>query len=172
VFEWARWCRRALVAAGVVGLVVGGVSIFGQPDREILYQPEPPLTVCGVHGCTFIYRMEVGNSGAASQDEVTVRLQRAVVETALLPVRVRNYGKIERPVRVWDEGDIRVYALGGLESQARVEVGFALRGETADTALPWTRILARVEAPGSTVSEGSPGWTMVLRAWLAIFRVF
>jgi hypothetical protein len=172
VLDWARWCRRALVAVGVVALVMGGVSIFGQPDREILYQPEPPLTVCAAQGCTFIYRLEVGNSGAAPQDEVTVRLHRAVVETALLPVRVRDFGKIDRPVREWDEGDLRVYALGRLESRARVEVGLALRGERPDTVVPWARILARVEAPGSTVRLGSPGWTMVLRAWLAIFRLF
>ncbi len=96
MLDWARWCRRALVAAGVVALVMGGVSIFGQPEREILYQPEPPLTVCGEHGCTFIYRLEVGNSGAEPQDEVIVRLRRDVVEAAILPVKARNYGKIER----------------------------------------------------------------------------
>jgi hypothetical protein len=160
------------MAVGAVALVMGGVSIFGQPEREVLYQPEPPLTVCGAHGCTFIYRLEVGNSGAAAQDEVIVRLRRDVVDAAILPVKVRNFGKIERRVRAWDEGDLRVYALGRLESQARVELGFTLRGATADTVVPWSRILAHVEAPGSSVSVGSPGWTMVLRAWLAIFRVF
>ena len=170
--DWARWCRRALVAAGVVALVTGGVSIFGQPEREILYQPEPPLAVCGENGCTFIYRLEVGNSGAESQDEVIVRLRRDVVEAAILPVKARNYGKIERRIRVWDEGEVRAYALGRLESQVRVELGFALRGATRDAMLPWTRILAGVEAPGSRVSVGSTGWTMLLRAWLAIFRVF
>ena len=170
--DWARWCRWALVAAGVVALAMGGVSIFGQPDREILYQPEPPLTVCGAHGCTFLYRLEVGNSGAGPQDEVIVRLQRDVVEAAILPVKARDYGKIERRVRVWDEGSVRAYALGRLESQARVELGFVLRGATPDALVPWTRILAGVEAPGSSVSVGSAGWTMLLRAWLAIFRVF
>jgi len=172
VRDWARWCRRALVAAGVLALVMGGVSIFGQPDREILYQPEPPLTVCGEHGCTFIYRLEVGNTGAASQDDVIVRLRRDVVEAAILPVKARDYGKIERRIRVWDEGDVRVYALGRLESRARVELGFVLRGATRDALVPWTRIVAGVDAPGSSVSVGSAGWTMLLRAWLAIFRVF
>jgi hypothetical protein len=172
VLDWARWCRRALVAAGVVALVTGGVSIFGQPEREILYQPEPPLTVCGDHGCTFIYRLEVGNSGAEPQDEVIVRLRRDIVDAAILPVKARNFGKIERRVRVWDEGDVRVYALGRLESQVRVELAFVLRGATRDGFVPWTQILAGVEAPGSSVSVGSAGWTMLLRAWLAIFRVF
>ena len=98
VRDWARWCRWALVAAGVVALAMGGVSIFGQPDREILYQPEPPLTVCGAHGCTFLYRLEVGNSGAGPQDEVIVRLQRDVVEAAILPVKARDYRSEERRV--------------------------------------------------------------------------
>jgi len=109
---------------------------------------------------------------AMAQDEVVVRLRRDVVALAVLPVKVRNYGKIDRPVRVWDEDDVRAYALGRLESQARVEIGFALRGAPRAAAVPWSRILAGIEAPGSNVSVGSPGWTMLLRAWLAIFRVF
>jgi hypothetical protein len=172
VRDWARWCRRALVAAGVVALATGGVSIFGQPDREILYQTEPPLTVCGAHGCTFIYRLEVGNTGVAPQDEVIVRLRRDAVEAAILPVRARDFGKIERRVRVWDEGRVRAYALGRLESRARVELGFVLQGKTPDVLVPWPEILAGVEAPGSTLSVGNAGWTMLLRAWLAIFRIF
>lgn len=170
--DWARWCRRALVAAGVVALAMGGVSIFGQPAREILYQPEPPLMVCGAHGCTFIYRLEVGNSGGAPQEDVIVRLRRDVAEAAILPVKARDYGKIERPIRVWDEGSIRAYGLGRLESRARVELAFTLHGKGPDALVPWTGILAGVEAPGSTVSVGSAGWTMLLRAWLAIFSVF
>jgi hypothetical protein len=172
VLDWARWCRRALVAAGAVALVMGGVSICGQPDREVLYQPEPPLTVCGAHGCTFIYRLEVGNSGAVAQDEVIVRLRRDAVETAILPVRARDYGKFERRVRVWDESDVRAYALGRLESRVRVEIGFTLRGPRPDAAIPWTRILVGIEAPGARVSVGSAGFTMLLRAWLAILSVF
>jgi hypothetical protein len=172
VRDWARWCRWTLTAAGVVALVSGGVSLFGQPDREILYAADPPLTACSPHGCTFIYRLEVGNSGALRQDEVIVRLRREVIESAVLPVRVRDFGKIERRVRTWDEGEVRAYALGPIEPRDRVEVGFALAGPRTDTGVPWPRILAGVEAPGASVNPGSAGWTMVLRAWLAIFRVF
>ena len=172
MFDWARWCRRALVAAGALALVAGGVSTFGQPDREILYSADPPLTACGAHGCTFVYRLEVGNSGAAPQNEVIVRLRRDVLEVAALPVKVRDFGKIERRVRIWDAGDARAYALGPLEPRARVELGFALLGPRAESAVPWSRILVGVETPGSRVSAGSAGWTMLLRAWLAIFSVF
>jgi hypothetical protein len=103
---------------------------------------------------------------------VIVRLRREIVEGAILPVKARNYGKIDRSVRVWDEGSVRAYALGRLESQARVELGFVLHGKTPDAVVSWTEILAGVEAPGAAVSVGSAGWTMLLRAWLAIFRVF
>jgi hypothetical protein len=34
-----RWCRRALTLVGIVALVSGGISIFGQPAREILCRP-------------------------------------------------------------------------------------------------------------------------------------
>jgi hypothetical protein len=172
VRDWARWCRWTLVAAGVLALVSGGVSLFGQPDREILYSADPPLTVCGAHGCTFVYRLEVGNSGAAPQDEVIVRLRREAIQAAILPVRVRDFGRFERRVRAWDEGEVRAYALGPLEPRVRVEIGFALAGPNADAVAPWSRILVRVEAPGASVSQGSAAWTMLLRAWLAIFRVF
>jgi hypothetical protein len=172
VRDWARWCRRVLVAAGVVALVMGGVSLFGQPDHEILYQADPPLTVCGSHGCTFIYRLEVGNSGAAAQDDVIVRLRREAIQAAVLPVKIRDFGKLDRRVRVWDEGDVRAYSLGRLEPLVRVELGFTLHGPGADAVLPWPRILSGVEAPGAHVSAGSAGWTMLLRSWLAIFSVF
>lgn len=86
MLAWARWCRRALVAAGVLALAMGGVSIFGQPDREILYRRERPVRACGSHGCAFIYRLGVGgDSGAAPQDEVIVRLRRDVVTAAAPP---------------------------------------------------------------------------------------
>lgn len=160
------------MAAGGLALVSGGVSLFGQPDREILYSADPPLTVCGAHGCTFVYRLEVGNSGTAPQDEVIVRLRREAIQAAILPVRVRDFGKFERRVRAWDEGGVRAYALGPVEPRVRVEVGFALTGPSADSVVPWDRILAAVEAPGASVSQGSAAWTMLLRAWLAIFRVF
>jgi hypothetical protein len=172
VLDWARWCRWALVTAGVLVLLGGGVSLFGQPDREILYSADPPLTVCGAHGCTFVYRLEIGNSGAALQDEVIARLRREVIDTAILPVRMRDFGKLDRPVRVWEEGQLRAYALGPVEPRVRVEVGFALPGARADSVVPWSQILTAVEAPGASVSAGSAAWTMLLRAWLAIFRVF
>jgi hypothetical protein len=172
VLAWARWCRRALTVLGIVALVAGGISIFGQPAREILYQTEPPLTVCGREGCTFVYRLEIGNSGAEAQDEVIVRLRRDVVEAAILPIKARTYGKIERPVRTWDERDVRAYALGRLATEERVELGLVLRSPTRDGVVPWSHILAGVEAPGSSAAPGSAGWTMLLRAWLAIFRVF
>ena len=37
---------------------------------------------------------------------------------------------------------------------------------------PWSRILGAVDAPGASVSQGSAAWTMLLRAWLTILRVF
>jgi hypothetical protein len=120
----------------------------------------------------FIYRLEVGNSGAAAQDDVVVRLRKDVVEAAILPVTARSFGVVDRRVRVWDEGDVRAYALGRLDSQARVQVGFTLRGPRPDAVVPWSRILVGVDGPGARVSVGSPGWTMLLRAWLAIFSVF
>jgi hypothetical protein len=75
-------------------------------------------------------------------------------------------------VRVRDEGDVRVYALGRLEPRMRVEVGFTLHGPRADAVVPWTQILVGVDAPGARVGSGSAGWTMLLRSWLAIFSVF
>jgi hypothetical protein len=172
VLEWGRWWRRALVALGVLMLLRGGVSLFGQPAREILYHADPPLVVCSPRLCTVIYRLEVGNTGSAAQDMVTVRLRRSVVGRAILPVRGRDYGKVERPLQVRDEGEVRAYGLGRLDTRVRVELSFVLNGPGPETAVPWDRVLVGVEAPGAPVRVADAGWVMVLRAWLAFLGLF
>jgi hypothetical protein len=172
VFEWARWSRRALLVAGAITLIGGGVSLFGQPAREILYHMDPPRTICAAHGCTSVYRLEVGNSGHEPQDQVFVRLRRDVVDRALLPVWVRDFGKIDRRVEVRDEGEVRRYALGRVEPRVRVEVTVILQAPSEAAREPWERVLAGVEAPGARLATGHAAWTMVLRAWFAILSLF
>lgn len=172
MLDWARWWHRALVALGLFLMVRAGVSLFGQPTREILYVADPPQVVCAGPRCTALYRLEVANTGSAAQDEVTVRLRRAVVDGAILPVKARDYGKFERPLRTRDEGEVRAYGFGPLETRVRVEVSFALSGPGPDTAVPWDGVLVGVDAPGAPVRVAHAGWVMVLRAWLAFLRLF
>jgi hypothetical protein len=153
-------------------LATAGVSIFGQPAREVLYSAPPPTVVCHARGCTAIYRLEVGNSGAEAQDEVTVRVRAAVVDRALLPVHVRDFGKIDRPFRVRDEGEVRAYLLGRVDPRVRVELSFLLAVPRADLAVGWDHVLAGVEAPGARVAPGDAAWVLVLRAWYAFLALF
>jgi hypothetical protein len=172
MLEWPRWWRRTLVAAGAVLLLGAGVSIFGQPDREVLYQADPPLTVCTPSLCTTVYRLEVGNTGREPVERAVIRLRRAVVARAVLPVKARDYGKFERPVRVAEADGIRAYDVGRLESRVRVELSFVLSEPAPAAAVPWGEILVGVDAPGATVRAGHAGWVMVLRAWLAFLSLF
>lgn len=171
MFPWARWGARALVAAGVVLLWSAGVSIFGQPAREVLYDAAAPLVACHPRGCVALYRLVVGNSGAEVQGQVTVRLRRAVVERAVLPVTVRDFGKLDRPVQVRDEGEARLYALGPVAPRGRVELAFALATPGRET-VAWDHVLLGVDAPGARVGAGDAAWVLVLRAWYAFLRVF
>jgi hypothetical protein len=169
--RFLRAGRWLLLVAGLVVVWRGGASVFGQPAREIVYQPEAPLVTCHSRGCLFLYTLEVGNTGREPQEEVVVRLRAPALAGAALPPRARDFGKLDRPVRITEAAGVRAYALGALAPQARVELGFALTGPTREAAPGWAALLAGVEAPGAPVRTGSPGWLMLLRVYYAVFRL-
>src|SRR5437867_10453774 len=108
-------------------LVGSGVSIFWRPAGEVLYDRRR-LDACTASGCTFLYTLEVGNTGSEAQADIRVRLRAAVMDGALFVPHARDFGKFDRPVRVSDVAGIRTYSLGLLEPEERVELSFVLRG--------------------------------------------
>jgi hypothetical protein len=164
-----RHLRWVAVAVGLLALARGGASIFTTPDDEVLYATDPPITTCLTHGCTLIYRLEIGNTGRNPRRRVRVHLQTAVVDRAILPPRFRNFGKVERPVTTGDEAGIRTYDLGPVKPQQRVELQLVLQVPDRSDAPRWDEILAGVDADTGEVRRGSPAGTTFARWMYAIF---
>lgn len=169
--------RWALIAAGLVGLLGGGASIFSQPDHETLYGPEPPMVTCLKSGdCIALYTLNVGNSGSEEQENVFVRLHAAALDDAILPPRADNFGVNPRPLRISEEDDLRTFELGRLEPRDRVRMTFTLRCASRDAAPPWSELLAEVGAARGEVKRGDAALVSAGRVffgltglWKAIF---
>jgi hypothetical protein len=103
---------------------------------------------------------------------VRVRLHAAVVDTAILPPTVRDYGKVDRPFRVTREGEAVTFALGPLEPDERVVVSFALRRERREALPAWDQTLVAVEPARGSALAGNPGGVVLLRIWYMLARAF
>ena len=168
-----RPIRWALVAIGGGLLLAGGASIFWTPADEVLYAASGPTGTCTDRaGCVGVYSLEVGNTGRDLQPDVRVRLRAAVVDTAILPPKVRDYGKVDRPVRVTRKGETVTFALGPVKSDERVVVSFAQRRERRETLPAWDQTLVAVEPARGSATPGNPGGTVLLRMWYTIARAF
>jgi hypothetical protein len=165
-FRHLRWIA---IAAGLFVLLRGGASLFTIPDDEVLYATEPPITNCISDGCILIYKLEVGNTGRNPRERVRVTLRASAVDAAILPLAFRNFGKVRRAVREASEGDARVYDLGRLKPQERVEMNLVLRVPDPARALAWDAILVAVDADTEAVRRGSPAVTTFARWMYAIF---
>jgi hypothetical protein len=148
--------RWVILVLGGALLLTGGVSLFSQPDHEVLYTTNPKLGVCTGEGCTLHYIMVLGNTGRQAQEEVLVRLRKSLVERAVLGPTARNFGKVLRPMQISDEGDVRTYALGRLEPMKRVEIGVTFQMQSERDAPAWDDILVKIEASRGEVKWGDP----------------
>jgi hypothetical protein len=166
MFRRIRWM---LIAGGVFVLATGGVSIFSLPDNEVLYDPQPPMVVCTASGCISMYVLEVGNTGRQVQEHVRVRLRTAALRAPIMPPTVRNFGKVDRPVSVRDDGDARIYDLGRVKPQERIELQLVYRDPDRNTHRDWQQMLVSVEAAAGEVRQGSPAVTTLGRYFYAIF---
>jgi hypothetical protein len=168
-----RPIRWALGAIGAGFLLAGGASIFGTPADEVLYAASGPTGTCTDRaGCVGLYSLELGNTGRDLQPDVRVRLRAAVVDTAILPLTVRDYGKVDRPFRVTREGEAVTFALGPVKPEERVVVSFALRRERREALPAWDQTLVAVEPARGPAFAGNPGGVVLLRIWYMIARAF
>jgi hypothetical protein len=168
-----RPIRWALIVIGAGLLLAGGASIFWAPAHEVLYAVSGPTGTCtDGAGCVGLYSLEVGNTGRDLQPEVRVRLRAAVVDAAILPPTVRDYGKVDRPVRVAREGEAVTFVLGPVKPEERVVVSFVLRRESRAALPAWDQTLVAVEPARGSALPGSPGGVALLRIWYTIARAF
>jgi hypothetical protein len=166
MFTRIRWM---LIAIGGLVLVTGGISIFSIPDHEVLYDARPPLVTCMTSGCVSIYTLEVGNTGREMQDDVRVRLRRDAIREPILPPSVRTFGKVDRRVGVRDEDDVRIYDLGPVRPQERIELQLVYQDHDRSARRDWQRMLVSVEAAQGEARRGNPGGVLLGRLLYAIF---
>lgn len=166
MFGRLRW---VLIAVGGLILATGGVSIFALPDHEVLYSPQPPLVSCISSGCISIYVLEVGNTGREIQEHVRVRLRAEAVRSPMLPPTVRTFGKVDRHVDVRDDGEVRIYDLGPVKPQERIELQLVYRDPDRGPHRDWLQMLVAVDAARGEVRQGNPGGVLLGRFLYAIF---
>ena len=166
MFARMRW---TLVAIGLLFLMSGGASIFSRPDYEVLYDPQTPLVSCTKSGCISIYILEVGNTGQEIQEHVRVRLRADALRTPIFPPSVRTFGKVDRRVEVRDAEDARIYDLGKVKPQERIELRLVYQDRDRPAQRDWRDMLVAVEAAEGKVRQGNPGGVLLGRFLYTFF---
>lgn len=172
VRAWLSLVRWTLAAIGLLLLIRGGVSIFGQPDQETIYDAAVPLVTCVTEGCFARCALEVGNTGSREQPEIRVRLRAAALAGTVLPIRVRDFGKLDRAFQVDDADGVRTVRFGPVTRDQRVEVAFMLRRADRAALPDWPALLVEVAAAEGTARAGSAPWVSLARVWYGFFRLW
>jgi hypothetical protein len=160
--------RWIFLIVGGVTLWRAGISIFSAPDHEVLYAASQPVHTCVPQTCVTMLTLEVGNTGEEIQPNVRIRLKAAPLRQLQLPVKVLNFGKVARPVKMQESADERVYDLGALEPQKRVELQATFLSPPGQRGPAWDEILVAVEPSAGEAKVGNPGALLFAR-WMHAF---
>jgi hypothetical protein len=166
-----RAIRWTLGIAGGLLLLGGAGSIFWQPADEVLYAVSRSPVACHSAGCVAVYRLEVGNTGREAQPDVRVGF-RAAWLGGPLPVRVRDFGKVDRQHTTSEAAGVRTYALGPMAPLDRVELTIIVTRAGREDFPDWEAILAGVDPARGSAHPGNPGWIALLRIWYMFARGF
>jgi len=164
-----RSTRWLFAVVGAVLLWRFGISIARAPEHEILYAAGRPLRTCVPENCVTMLNLEVGNTGTAAQSDVRVRFRAAPLAGLALPMKVRNFGKVDRAVEVEEEDGVLVYRLGRLEPQKRVTFEVTFLGPASEPLPTWDALLVAVEPAEGEASPGDPAGVLFLRMMHALF---
>ncbi|OGV62215.1 MAG: hypothetical protein A3K19_19145 [Lentisphaerae bacterium RIFOXYB12_FULL_65_16] len=165
---------RGLVGWSAVLLAAGlfcatGVSVFHTPPHEVMYTAHW-LMGPELHGSRLaIATIEVGNTGRKALAETRVVLAKAVVDRAIMPMKVRDFGVSDRTATEATEGGRLVLGLGRLKPGDRVEVQFVLNGDVSETPPAWPEVLLAVEPAEGKAVEGHPDSTVFARFLFSVF---
>jgi hypothetical protein len=160
-----RKMRWTLIAFGVLALWRGGGSIFAMPENEVVYEARPPIVNCVTDRCFGIHILEVGNTGSEMQSLLRVRLKEEVVSVALLPVKARAYGKVDRPFAVNESDGVRTYRLPNVKPGERIELNFLFSAEEPQGLPKWDDMLLGIDASSGEVLPGGAA-PITLGRWI------
>jgi len=169
LFERFGGAKLLFPAAGILILFAWGISIFFTPSYEVMYNHHLLPVVNSGEGKLHFHILEVGNTGGNLQDKVDILLSSDALSFQILPMQIKNFGKVDRKVEIMEDDVTTRIALGALAPEKRVEISIGLFYKNPDKIHEWDEILKGIEiAQGKTV-EGDPGWTTVGRILYGVF---
>lgn len=164
--RWLFWIFGGLL------LWRSGTSIFATPEHEVHYALQRGFHTCVPSTCVTMLTLEVGNTGEEEQADVRVRLRAAPLRDLQMPLKVLNFGKVERPVEIEEIDGELVYHLGRLEPQKRVELQATFLRQPSEPPASWDDVFVAVEPASGEAQVGSAGgvqfarWMNALFGWL------
>lgn len=162
--------RVVWLCAGLLVLLATGVSLFFTPPYETMYNHRLLAPVTGKSGRVICFHiLEIGNTGRRLQHNVDVLFSSRALTRAVMPLRARNYGKVDRQVAVSDDGATTAVSLGGLEPGRRVELQLVLQHDGSCRDLSWEDLCTGIRPARGDAVEGDPGFTLLGRALYDIF---
>jgi hypothetical protein len=169
IYERFKSPKLLFPAAGLLILLVGGISIFFTPSYEVMYNHRLLPTVATKEGSLYVHILEIGNTGGNLQEKVDILLSSNALSFKILPLTVRNFGKVDRKVEITEDNITTRIALGALKPEKRVEISVCLFYEDPDEAHDWDEIFKGIEIAKGKAVKGDPGWTTVGRILYGIF---
>ena len=161
--------RWIFAVVGALVLWRTGISIYGAPANEVLFQVSTPTRSCVSANCVTRLELEVGNTGSAVQDNVRVRLRDEPLRGLQLPIKVLTHGKVPRAVKIDEIDGERIYNLGVLEPQKRVMIDVVFIGKASERTPSWSDILVAVEPAAGEAKPGDPSAILFARMMQAFF---
>jgi hypothetical protein len=155
--------------AGILILLVWGVSIFFTPSYEVMFNHQLLPAVPSGQGKLYVHILEVGNTGGNLQENVNILFSSNALSFQIMPLKIKNFGKVDRKVEITEDDVVTRIALGALAPEKRVEISIYLFYKDPDEIHEWDEIFKGIEiAQGKTV-EGDPSWTTLGRILYGIF---
>jgi hypothetical protein len=169
ILESLRRPRLFFPAVGIVILIFWGVSIFSTPSFEIMYNHRLLPVMNTKKGALYAHILEIGNTGRNLQENVDILFSNDALAYQVMRTQVKNFGKVDRKVRIFKNDTTTRIALGPLEPGKRVEISLTLFYKHPDNRHEWTEILQGIEIARGKLVEGDPSWTTLGRMLYKIF---
>ncbi len=163
--------RIALLAICIIAFIVGGVSLNGSESHEVHYATETPSKFCTKGLCLYQYRLKLGNTGRYPQNNIDISLARSWIDQAVIPLAVRNSGKVPRKYEKETLRNDYLISIGLLEPGKTVEISFALQLAPDQAAPSWDDILLQVSPAQGSAKIGDPQVTTFTRFLMSIARM-
>lgn len=173
---WARVIAGwpALLLAGIAFLM--GISYFSIPSQEVHFSAGMPRYSCHPREvdapCLNAFTLEIGNTGKDDIPAVDLIFNSQIVNDAVMGPQVRNFGISKRKVKITDNGEDYIVALGRLKVQKRVKVTIMIDSRKLGFDPEWDDVLLKISSPGTKVKQGSPAIKTFMRVIYGIFMFF